>query len=1456
MRKNISLLFLLFVLQSVARGQCVISIAPSGVIEICGKDSVLLSAPTGFASYLWSTGQTSNQIYATKSATYYLVAKTTNGCVAFDSVVVKKAALPQFTLAGSARCDSTKYIFTNTTNLVYTNVRYNFRWDFGDGESYVSDSNSNISADINKWTNPITHTYYKEGVFKPYLAIKNNILGCIDTFRFETTNEPLPENIKYKIDIVSNKIADSLCAQNATVTLVNKYKLHDNLSYAWNFNDYNGASPQYSIFNNVEQATYTYKKVGQYFPTLTVNCPFVSPLVYNYFTKIDTVPSSNLFNPPAQSIKSLNTINGKLLASNDSLFFKPLIYKNNVLTDSLTSKWAFFKKNNADTLNKIAVNKLYGYGINIVGLVAQIESADLSTVGKIPAFQKNQVGPIFPVQFTNVSSGYQTKGVSNLWDFDDRFGVGVTSFSVPNPSAANQGKPPYTDAADLQNRTIGVFTANGNTYLGRITNQRFSLDTLPTKVYTNWDIIYDWHVSGHDFPPYDSTKWATGYSVWPTTQLPPAGKNWVQPRDTASWKKPIVAVGSIPTRYDTMVNIWPADILPNVPILITKDIPDPIANINGFPSFVIPAGHSITPNGTITPNDLGPLPNGMPRNYTGNSIIKSEPNITLYKYVFQRIVIKDPVVKLQIKDSAAGGCTSETSIKLSFTRPDAFGLGKDGVEYTGRRVGGYGGDPQIVFDSTGYLTTQKIKKAPGVLPGIDRTFIRINYDSLLDRNDNTPCILDGFVDFDGGVTFGGTIMPYMRMYPGNPLLNSFTSPAGPRTYVNYFPNGFAPEGGSNMPFSKNGDVTIGLIVGNGCFSPTNCSVPGGISDTVWYHNFFRFVELDANFVIDNKNRATFPNEQFCTLTNRGDSVKFYYTNSNQQNVLADVWVWGDGTATIDSFYYAPNNIDNVISRKRFEMDALVFPWKINSMTTIPLTNIIRDTTINITYACEDIFKITPLKIDTIIKVTNKSFMLNPVWHVYTQTSAQMKIPDGKGNLFPAEDITPVIHYMSNNISGGKSAATKYIIIGVIDTFTTSNYSGELSNEFCLNETVYFKDSIRYWYPGQSCSRPLNYYENENDLFLFDRRNMFEWAYTKHNYPQDSINTKVTFDASNYIDYPTSVSVCPVNYGNRTLLNDNLGNPIARCYKNRTYFYERIYWDFESDGIIDAFGNNPQHKFSSVGTFKVSMISRDSTGNWDTCISYLNIKPYAPIDVLPDSTVLCKDFSTIALLNGGFNNITWSINGNIQPQLQGLYCFTADKEGLYSFQVKSNFGCTLGDQTYVYKMQKQPIIGPEIVNQNTAASYLVNNSTGHFYNWQIKGGSITGGQGTNMVNVQWNGADSSAWLKVTDSLNDCTILNNLDVIINGPISVNNIKVNNSFIIFPNPTSDKLYITSKYNQTGNFEIIVYSIEGKVIKQKQIKDFTTSQVIDVNDLSTGVYYLKISNQQSQYTYQFIKQ
>lgn len=1456
MKRNLSLLFLLFILQSVARGQCTVSIAPSGIIEICGKDSVLLSAPTGFVSYLWSTGQSTNQIYATKSATYYLVAKTSNGCVAFDSVVVKKAALPQFTLTGSARCDSSKYIFTNTTNLGHTTVRYNFRWDFGDGESYVSDSKSNTITDLNMWTKPFIHTYYKEGIFKPYLAIKNNILGCVDTFRFETTGEALPENIKFKIDILSNKTSDSLCPQNATVTLANKYKLHKNLSYSWNFKDYNEVVPEFSIFNNVEQATYTYKKLGQYFPTLTVNCPNVSPLVFNYFTKIDTVPSNTLFNPTAQSITSLNTINGQLLVSRDTLFFKSLIYKNNLLTDSLTSKWAFFKKNNADTLKKIAVNKLYGYGINIVGLIAQIESTEFGTAGKISSFQKNQAGPNFPVQFTNVSSGYQTKGVSNMWDFDDRFGFGATSFSVPNPSATNQGKPPYTDAGDLQNRTIGAFTANGRTYFGRITNQRFSLDSLPIKSYTNWDIIYDWHLSGHDFPPYDSTKWATGYSVWPTTQLPPSGKNWVQPRDTASWRKPIVAVGPIPTRYDTMVNIWPVDILPNTSILITKDIPDPIANINGFPNYVISAGHSITPNGTITPNDLGILPNGMQRNYTGNTIIKGRIDYTLYKYVFQRMVIKDPIVKLQLKDSAVGGCISETTLKLNFTRPDAFGLGKDGIEYPGRKIGDFGGNPQLVFDSTGFLNAQKTKKAPGILPSINRTFISINYDSLLDRNDATPCVLDGFVDFNGGITPGGTTMPYMRMFPNYSPPNRYFTPSGARTFMNYYPNGFSPDGSTNMPFSKNGDITIGLIVGSGCSSPFNCDIPENVSDAVWYHNFFRFVGLDADFVIDNKNRATFPNESFCTLTNKGDSVKFYHTNSNQQNILADVWEWGDGTATIDSFYYAPTNIDNVISRKRFEMDALVFPWKLKSFSTIPLTNIIRDTTINKTYACDDIFKTTPTKIDTIIKVSNKSFLLNPVWHVYTQTSAQMKLHDGMGNLFPTEDITRVTHYMSNNISGGKSSASKFIIIGVIDTFTTSNYSGEFSNEFCLGETVYFKDSIRYWYPGQSCSRPLNIPAYENELLNFDKGNMFEWAYTKRNYPQDSINTRITFDVSNYIDYPLNVTVCPVNYGNLTLLTDNLGNPIARCYKNKTYFYERIYWDFESDGVIDAFGNNPLHKFPNVGTYKVSMISRDSTGAWDTCISFLNIKPNAPIDLIPDSTVLCNDFSTIALLNGDFTNISWRINGNLQPQLQGLYCFAADKEGLYSFEVKSNYGCTLGDQTYIYKIQKQPIIGPSVVNENTTASYSVNNTNGHYYNWQIKGGSITGGQGTNMVNVQWNGADSSAWIKVTDSINDCTILNNLEVIVNGSISVNNIKVNNSFIVFPNPTSDKLYITSKHNQTGNFDIIVYSIEGKVIKQKQIKDFTTSQVIDLNELSTGVYYLKINNQQSQFTYKFIKQ
>jgi len=87
---------------------------------------------------------------------------------------------------------------------------------------------------------------------------------------------------------------------------------------------------------------------------------------------------------------------------------------------------------------------------------------------------------------------------------------------------------------------------------------------------------------------------------------------------------------------------------------------------------------------------------------------------------------------------------------LSFTRPDAFGLLQDGKVCPGEFISkDFGGSARLIFDNNGFTDTLQRTQGAGILPSNTRTFLQINYDSLLDRNDLTPCVLDNFVPFDG-----------------------------------------------------------------------------------------------------------------------------------------------------------------------------------------------------------------------------------------------------------------------------------------------------------------------------------------------------------------------------------------------------------------------------------------------------------------------------------------------------------------------------------------------------------------------------------------------------------------------------------------------------------------------------------------------------------------------------------
>lgn len=81
------------------------------------------------------------------------------------------------------------------------------------------------------------------------------------------------------------------------------------------------------------------------------------------------------------------------------------------------------------------------------------------------------------------------------------------------------------------------------------------------------------------------------------------------------------------------------------------------------------------------------------------------------------------------------------------------------------------------------------------------------------------------------------------------------------------------------------------------------------------------------------------------------------------------------------------------------------------------------------------------------------------------------------------------------------------------------------------------------------------------------------------------------------------------------------------------------------------------------------------------------------------------------------------------------------------------------------------------------------------------------------------------------------------------SINSIE-NKYSIIFPNPTSNTLNIK---DVEFNSNLSVFSIDGKVVFQKQIK---TENEIDISHLDNGIYFLRIEKNGKISTQKFIKQ
>ena len=76
-----------------------------------------------------------------------------------------------------------------------------------------------------------------------------------------------------------------------------------------------------------------------------------------------------------------------------------------------------------------------------------------------------------------------------------------------------------------------------------------------------------------------------------------------------------------------------------------------------------------------------------------------------------------------------------------------------------------------------------------------------------------------------------------------------------------------------------------------------------------------------------------------------------------------------------------------------------------------------------------------------------------------------------------------------------------------------------------------------------------------------------------------------------------------------------------------------------------------------------------------------------------------------------------------------------------------------------------------------------------------------------------------------------------------LKINELSLSSVMAIYPNPASDRLNFDIKTGIAENYEVSVFSLVGRLEKREILR----GSVLDIQDLATGVYVLKIRNKEN---------
>ena len=167
---------------------------------ICSGTSATFSAGEGYASYLWSTGDTTSSITTTDGGTYWVEVSNEFGCFTSDSVIVTVKEFPGKPVITSGPATVDNYVSTSSTYICdETSNALNYVWSIVPAEAGITSSSSNTA--LIDWAAGTT------GSVQVSVTAQNDCGAGVTSEVFYTeiySSQGLPENTISKMVIYPN----------------------------------------------------------------------------------------------------------------------------------------------------------------------------------------------------------------------------------------------------------------------------------------------------------------------------------------------------------------------------------------------------------------------------------------------------------------------------------------------------------------------------------------------------------------------------------------------------------------------------------------------------------------------------------------------------------------------------------------------------------------------------------------------------------------------------------------------------------------------------------------------------------------------------------------------------------------------------------------------------------------------------------------------------------------------------------------------------------------------------------------------------------------------------------------------------------------------------------------------------------------------------------------------------